>query len=225
MLTWKRRFFDSQSNFDLILLKPEALDAGRMHSLLKGIVQHKFRRLTLNRRAIKEFQRFFDHPETPLKSDAYVLLSNWFLTGSGDRNSDVATSCEALWDELFSRRPLNRLSSPVAGRNHIALVSEFESFWARLAKAQAENSDRSGPHEEAGFDASNTLDDEGQQSSSDTVPEPLRADRYTINRDDQVRVTFEKDGLRYEVEGSPNAMAEFIGHQLNKPHQQDRSGS
>ena len=141
---WTRRFADSNNNFDVVLRSPEDLDSARMHQLLESIVKEMHRGLTLNGRAIAQFRRFFDRPDTALKSDAYVLLSNWFMTRSGDRNSMVASRCEALWDQLFPCRPLERLSSPAAGKNHIILVSEFQSFWSRVSKAQGEDEDIGG---------------------------------------------------------------------------------
>jgi hypothetical protein len=209
---WKRRFAESNSNFDLILQNPKHLDPARMHSLLESIVQETHRGLTLNGRAIEEFRRFFDHPDTPLKSIAYVLLSNWFLTGSGDRNSMLASRCEALWDELFSCRPLRRLSSPVAGKNHIALASEFESFWARMSKAQGETASTAEPREPTAFHAGDVLQDAPQDVSSLATGSASEASASTVKADDQVRATFVKDGLHYQVEGSPSAMANFLNH-------------
>jgi hypothetical protein len=211
-LTWKRRFTDSNSNFDLILQNPTHLDSARLHLLLESIVQETHRGLTLNGRAIEEFRRFFDRPDTPLRSIAYVLLSNWFLTGSGDRNSMVASRCEALWDELFPCRPLKRLSSPVAGKNHIALVSEFQSFWARISKAQGETANPAEPREAPAFHAGDVLKDAPQDASSLVTGGSSEASESTVKAGDRVRATFVKDGLHYQVEGSPSAMADFLDH-------------
>ena len=98
-----------------------------MHHLLENIVKETHRGLSLTSRAIAEFRRFFDHPDTALKSYAYVLLSNWFLTDSGDRNSMVASRCEALWDELFPAAPWRDCRRLLLGRTTL--------FWLRNSTA------------------------------------------------------------------------------------------
>lgn len=208
-LIWTRRSADSNRNFDLVLQNPEDLEPVRMHGLLDSIVQERHRGQTLNRRAITEFRRFFDQPGTPLRSAAYVLLSNWFLTRSGDRHSVVAFRCEALWDELFPCRPLERLSSPAAGKNHILLVSEFQSFWFRASKAQAESG---APVELGGVPSSPTgiLPEDAPRHVARLVTGSAPESGGVMKSDDRVRATFVKDGLEFQVEGTPGAMADFL---------------
>src|SRR5436309_897940 len=138
-MKWARRFPDSANNFDLVLCEPQELDSKRMNTLLEHILSESHRGLTLSSRASAEFQRWFAAPDTPLKSEAVVLLSNWFMTQSGDRHSTVASGCESLWDALFPCRPLERLSSPEPGRNHVMIPAAFQSFWRRLSLAQGES--------------------------------------------------------------------------------------
>lgn len=140
---WVRRS-QSANNFDLVLANPQELDCERIDELLDGIQQETHRGLSLSARADKEFRRWSKHPDTPLKSAAYVLLSNWYLTQSGDRHSAVAIRCEQLWDELFPCRPVKRLSSPEPGRNHLMVPGEFESFWKMLLEAQGDDEGISG---------------------------------------------------------------------------------
>jgi len=135
---WVRRS-ESANNFDLILANPRELNSESIKELLDHIQSETHRGLSLSARADKEFRRWCAHPSTPLKSDAYVLLSNWFLTQSGDRHSMVASHCEVLWDELFRGRPAKRLSSPEPGRNHVMVPGEFEGFWKMVLKAQGED--------------------------------------------------------------------------------------
>jgi hypothetical protein len=195
-LKWARRFPDSANNFDLVLTNPEEIDSGRLEKLLEAIIKEKHRNLTLNARAYEEFQRWLKNPSDPLRGEAYVLLSNWFMTNSGDRNSPVATQCERLWDALFPCRPLHRLSSPEAGRNHIAIPLEFESFWRRIREAQGEN----------------------PGADSKASPEPITRTSGAVNLStelrsapgDQVRAKFEKSGVHCEMEGSPRAVADFF---------------
>jgi hypothetical protein len=111
----------------------------RVLNLLQLIETETHRGLSLSGRASREFRRWTEHPDTPLKSDAYVLLSNWFSTSSGDRRSMVASRCEDLWDFLFPCRPARRLSSPDPGKNHSIVPTEFWNWWSALLSAQGDD--------------------------------------------------------------------------------------
>lgn len=137
LLKWTRRT-ESSHNFDLLLTNHQELDSQRIIELLNDIQRETHRALSLSARADKEFRRWCAQPDTPLKSDAYVLLSNWFTTQSGDKRSMVASRCECLFDELFACRPLKRLSSPAPGQNHVIVPAEFDDWWHLLRKAQGE---------------------------------------------------------------------------------------
>ena len=191
---WARRVLNSTNNFDLILINHQDIDKERLKNLLEGITQETHRGLTLSSQAVKEFQRWFENPSTPLKSSAYVLLGNWFLTQSGDRNSMVASRCEALWDDLFACRPLERLSSSEAGRNHVMIPAEFANFWDRLMRAQA----------------GDVADESG---ASEVGARPRVADsngNINIPIHSQLKARFDSNGLHFEVEGSPSALADFL---------------
>ena len=104
------------------------------------MVSSSFHRgLTLNRAATQTLRDWLANPSEPLKSLAYVSLSNWFCTAGGDRHSEVASRCERLWDALFRCRPLDRLSSSARAQNQKMLPEEFERFWPRLLTAQGED--------------------------------------------------------------------------------------
>jgi len=194
--SWERRFPNSANNFDLCLVDPQALNFDQLKELLGNILAEKHRGLTLSSRAAQEFQRWFDASDTPLKSDAYVLLSNWFTTQSGDRQSMVASRCENLWDALFPCRPIGRLSSPEPGRNHVVIPAEFERFWRRITETQD-----SRLREGAGNAA---------ESSAKTKNRATGSAARNASRTDQLRAAFDKQGLHFEVEGSPRALADFL---------------
>jgi hypothetical protein len=194
---WLRRFPNSANNFDVVLANPQDLDSARMSELLDGIEKETRRGLTLSSRACRELRRWFSQPDTPLKSDAYVLLSNWFMTQSGDRHSTVAIRCEALWDALFPCRPVMRLSSPAPGRNHVMEPAEFESFWRRLLAAQGED-----VHLAAGVPAASNF-----KARARTSDPPVDSDD---SGPDQLRATIHKEGLDCIVEGSSRALADFL---------------
>ena len=198
-MNWTRRFPNSANNFDVLPTDPQELDSERLKTLLESVLKVNHRGLTLSSRASKELRRFFDNPDTPLKSEAYVLLSNWFMTQSGDRHSTVATRCEDLWDALFSCRPTERLSSPEAGRNHVMVPAEFENFWRRLLSAQGEavRTSTVGP----------VLHQPVAQVHSRHF-KVSKADNGSTS--DQLRARFDKDGLHCEVEGPATALADFL---------------
>jgi hypothetical protein len=195
-LRWTRAFPNSANNFDLLLSDSEQMESKRMEELLNAILQESRRGLTLNSRACKEFRRWFNQPETALKSEAYVLLSNWFMTASGDRRSLVANRCEDLWDALFACRPANRLSSPEPGRNHAMIPAEFQSFWHQLRKVQGESGGE-------GVEGSQVL--ETQTSIQKTA-----APELSEAPSDKLRARFDMAGVRGEVEGDSRALADFF---------------
>jgi hypothetical protein len=189
-LKWTRRFPSSGNNFDLLVTNPQDVDAARMNELLNAVLDETHRGLTLSSVATQEFQRWFAQPTTALKSTAYVLLSNWFTTRSGDRHSMVASYCELLWDALFPCRPVDRLSSPEPGRNHVVVPVAFEHFWQMVLAAQG----------------GSLLDDGDIPGANVKMP----ADP-TPRLPEQLRATIaNKTGLRCEVEGSPRALADFL---------------
>ena len=193
-LRWTRTSPNSTNNFDLVLTNPEAIDPERLGALLDQIASETHRGLTLSSRAIEEFRRWLRQPNTPLGSQAYVLLSNWFLTRSGDRHSMVASHCEALWNELFPCRPMERLSSPAAGKNHLIRPSEFERFWRQVLDAQAGGN---GPFASNG------------RSRPDGSSTPDRTSAQLSSADNLRAVLDDKDGLRCQLEGSAQAVANF----------------
>ncbi len=195
---WERVFSKSANNFDLRMADPEGLDFVRAKQLLADILAEKHRGLTLSSRAAQEFRRWFDAPDTALRSDAYVLLSNWFLTQSGDRQSAVASLCENLWDALFPCRPADRLSSPEPGRNHVMVAAEFERFWQRLVQAQ-------------GADLQDVAGGDRPESNIKSRMESIGPAPKNGLASDRLRAAFEKEGLHVEVEGSPRALADFLG--------------
>jgi hypothetical protein len=200
-LKWGRKSPNSSNNFDLVLLNVREVDFDRLKQLLNRILGETHRGLTLSSRASQEFQRWFEEPDTPLKSYAYVLLSNWFMTQSGDRNSLVASGSEELWDALFPCRPKDRLSSPEAGRNHVMVPAAFESFWRQVLEAQGKDEPK----------VENVPRTQSNPSNSRPRPHQMGdlsdADGSTSER---VKAAFRKGGLDIEVEGSPHALADFL---------------
>ena len=223
-LKWQRRSPGSQNNFDLVLENPEALKPGELNKLLDRIQNERHRCITLSSRALHDFRKFFDNPRRPLPSVAFVLLSNWFMTQSGDRNSLVAGHCEALWDALFSCRPPERLSSPAAGQNHLVVPLSFDAFWGRLRRAQGEpigsseafreqstevtGGDEQQPYDGAAVEYAESTD----ESLGDMEPDLRIGTTPPVGRSSQnkLKTVITVNGMRSEVEGSPEAVAQLL---------------
>lgn len=189
-LIWRRKSPGSNNNFDLVVTNPQAVDARVLSASLNSIVEARRRGVTLNSDATQAFRDWLSNPSDPLKSLAYVLLSNWFLTNSGDRHSEVATRCEKLWDELFLCRPLHRLSSSVRAQNHKMLPEQFERFWPRLLEAQNGN-----------FPTS---------TSSQVVIPGSSPEASSTNCAGRLRAAITVNGMRCEVDGPPLEMAQLM---------------
>ena len=126
-LKWRRFHPGSDSDFDLELDGPLSPgERAEIGNLLDRI--DKADEQPLNQRARKEFRRWLDSPNTPLRSKAYALLSNWFLSTPRYSNTPHAGLCKALWDALFPCRP-SRLTSTESEQNHIVILSKFEAWW------------------------------------------------------------------------------------------------
>lgn len=193
-LQWTRVAPNSVHNFDLVLTNPGELDAQRMTDLLDRIAAARHRAQTLNSRALTAFREWLHNPESPLRSHAYVRLSNWFMTRSGDRHSTLAGQCEAFWDALFPCRPPERLSSP--RRNNIMVPAAFDGFWQRVMQAQSDATLHPNPIVSA-----------ADRESSTRIDGP-RTNGHRVGN--HTRMVCEIRGRRFEVHGSPSELAEFV---------------
>jgi predicted RNase H-like HicB family nuclease len=237
-LVWMRKAPSSSNNFDLVLANPQEVDSQKMEQLLSEILKEKHR-VFLTGRACEEFRRWFGEPDSPLKSEAYVLLSNWFMTRSGDRHSMLASRCEDLWDAMFPCRPLARLSSSRPGRNHLAIPSEFERFWQRVLETQREDgegprgtreadsvfaetkrqagspvgSPRERTQKDGGRHYDVVIERDGEGFFVGSVPQLPGCHTQARSLDELMQRMQEAIGLYVEVEGEPPRTLEFIGIQ------------
>ncbi len=195
ILIWMRKSPHSSNNFDLILSNPETVDVEVLTQALDRIVEVRHRGLTLNSTAVQAFRDWLATPSDPLKSLAYVSLSNWFLTNGGDKHSEVASRCERFWDELFRCRPMSRLSSSVRAQNQKMLPEEFGRFWPRLLAAQNGDSSRSELSEIPSGVLSGT---------------PLGEGTANRSSNGHLRAVITTNKMRCEVEGSPQAIAQLM---------------
>ena len=126
MIRWRRIVPGSDSNFDLELdgsLSPG--ERAEIGNLLDSIDAEG----KLDESARNEFRRWLDRPDTPLRSTAYALLSNWFLSTPRYSNTAHAQLCEALWNALFPCRPPERFTLLYPDPNYAIMSIEFEAWW------------------------------------------------------------------------------------------------
>jgi hypothetical protein len=123
------------ADYDLALKNPEAVDRDEIDALVAATCAVSNRALTLNGKAVDAWRKWLADPSQALKSEAFVLTSNWFLSPGND-TSPLARACELLWDKVFACRPKVRLSSSAAGRNHKVVPGAFDAFWVDLVEAQ-----------------------------------------------------------------------------------------
>lgn len=126
-----RRASVHEDRFDLELMNPEAIHLAGYRELLNTVLAADGGNPShFNKDASREFQRWLDAPNTPLREQAYARLSNWFLTDKEDnRSSSLAGAASNLWDALFCIKPVKRLTNPKA--NHKILPERFDLWWSK----------------------------------------------------------------------------------------------
>jgi 5-methylcytosine-specific restriction enzyme B len=119
---WRR-----SGDYDLILTNPAALNADEAKSLFRQVLDAEFGSISQHVR--EDLRHWLDNTDSVLPSEAYVTLSNWFLSSPIYTQTDRAKSATKLWDLLFAQRP-ERLSDPE--RNTKIIPAAFESWWTKM---------------------------------------------------------------------------------------------
>jgi 5-methylcytosine-specific restriction enzyme B len=119
---WRR-----SGDYDLILTNPTALNVDEAKSILRQVLDAEFGDISQHVRG--DLRRWLDNTESVLPSEAYVTLSNWFLSSPVYTQTDRAKFAAKLWDILFAVRP-ERLSD--RERNTKIIPAAFESWWTRM---------------------------------------------------------------------------------------------
>ncbi len=119
---WRR-----SGNYDLILTNPTALNVNEAKSLFGQVLDAEFGGVSQHVR--EDLRQWLDNTGTVLPSEAYVTLSNWFLSSPIYTQTDRAKFAARLWDVLFAERP-ERLSDPE--RNTKIIPAAFESWWTKM---------------------------------------------------------------------------------------------
>jgi hypothetical protein len=124
---WRR-----STEFDLILTNPSILDLDAAKSLYSQVVATEHGDISQHVR--NEFRQWLDDATAVLGAEAYVTLSNWFLSTRIYTETKRAELAAKLWDILFAVRP-ERLSDPA--RNSKVIPTVFEAWWAKMRAAGA----------------------------------------------------------------------------------------
>jgi hypothetical protein len=112
--------------FDLRLVNPEVLDVPRCRQLLEDIRTND----DVDPSYISEFQKWLDHPDTPLGERTYARLTDWFLTDERDSQSGpLAEAARELWKVLYCQTPDRPLAD--AKRGHKILPKRLGSWWSK----------------------------------------------------------------------------------------------
>jgi MoxR-like ATPase len=134
-LKWERVTSDS---YDLALQHVGNLDRTGLKALYEKFMSTKWADSDrgVNKYLREDFKEWVDAPEQPLKSRAYVTLSNWFLSIDAYKNDPRGNAARSLWDFLFLCRPTDRLSRSEGGRNHLILPDWFDQWWTEQLRLQ-----------------------------------------------------------------------------------------
>jgi 5-methylcytosine-specific restriction enzyme B len=121
---WRR---NGTETFDLVLTNPSALGVEEAKSLFDQVLAAEFGGISQHVR--EGLREWLDNTGSVLTSEAYVTLSNWFLSSPIYTQTERAKVASKLWDVLFAEQP-ERLSDP--GRNTKIIPAAFESWWAKM---------------------------------------------------------------------------------------------
>jgi hypothetical protein len=134
-LAWKR-ILQPEDEYALVLTNPEDVDVVRLKRLfdqVKNVTGGRGR--SFSTQATKAFEQWLNGVESPLPSQAYARLSNWFLTDATvDRESSLGERSGLFWDALFSVRPAKRLTPPKDNSQIVDIA--FLSWWKRQEASQ-----------------------------------------------------------------------------------------
>lgn len=126
---WRRNGAES---FDLVLTNPSALNVADTKALFEQVLAAEFGGISQHVR--EDLREWLDNTGSVLPSEAYVTLSNWFLSSPIYTQTERANVASKLWDVLFAEKP-ERLSDPE--RNTKIIPAAFESWWAKMKAAGA----------------------------------------------------------------------------------------
>jgi 5-methylcytosine-specific restriction protein B len=136
-LIWKR------DSYQLSLENPAEVETSDLEELYSALVATAPSSNGIDKDLKKAMEVWIKAPETPLQSETYVLLSNWFLSDATHAKSATGEAAGRIWDSLFRCRPKQRLS--YSNSNDVVLPERFEEWWAEQARLQGSSTHESAP--------------------------------------------------------------------------------
>ena len=125
------------NTYNLRLVNTVNINYEILEELFQKVIESNCQGQTISKTFVALFQKWLDTPQLPLREEAYVLLSNCFLTEElGVAGSSLKTNAKILWKNLFCSKPTQRLSSPEDGKNDKILPERFNMWWQRQLKCQ-----------------------------------------------------------------------------------------
>ena len=128
---WRRcaDHVDDDQCFDLEVINHDKLDMMKLRRLFDRVLRASSNlNIKFNRSASQMFKDWLDGPDGPLPSEAYALLSNWFLTERKvAKESPLADAALDFWKALFLAVPKKRLTD--SKKDHEVLPLRFEFWW------------------------------------------------------------------------------------------------
>ena len=125
------------NTYNLRLVNTGNINFQNLEELFQKVIESNCQGQTISKTFVALFKKWLDTPQLPLREEAYVLLSNWFLTEKpGVAGSSLAINAKILWKNLFCSKPTKRLSSPEGSKNDKILPERFDLWWQRQLKCQ-----------------------------------------------------------------------------------------
>jgi len=123
--------------YNLRLTNTENINYQNLEDRFEKVIESNCQGKKISKTFVILFQTWLKTPELSLREEAYVLLSNWFLTEKhGVKGSPLAINTELLWEQLFCYKPTQRLSSSKPGEHHKVLPQRFGLWWPYQLKCQ-----------------------------------------------------------------------------------------
>jgi len=125
------------NTYNLKLLNTVNINYENLEGLYQKVIESNCQGETISKTFVVLFQKWLNNPQVPLREEAYVLLSNCFITEKPEvAGSSLAINAEILWNNLFCSKPTQRLSISKAGMNDKILPENFELWWQRQLECQ-----------------------------------------------------------------------------------------
>jgi 5-methylcytosine-specific restriction protein B len=154
---WRR-----SGQFGLQLTNTPVFDAPRARQLFNVLLTAPSpTQEAINQHIREDLGDWLNHPRQVLVAEAYVTLSNWFLSSRIYSDTERGRIAGELWDVLFAVRP-ERLSDKA--RNTKIIPDAFEAWWTRM-KAAGAAFDGAAPNPPLAYNSTETVAPSGRYAA------------------------------------------------------------